>query len=105
MPKYLSGKITVVTWEVEAESKEAAEKMIEEKERAFERVDHEGIKKTAYKLGWFEFDMPNPTPARNLVLQSFLQLISRIPGMPEVDIAESRIILPFDGDGNQPAPR
>jgi hypothetical protein len=35
MPKYLSGKITVVTWEVEAESKEAAEKMIEEKERAF----------------------------------------------------------------------
>lgn len=97
MPNFLGGKITLTTWELEADSKEDAEAKIARAENPLtegspqeEKREKPNIKRTVYKLGWFEFDVVDPTPARNQVLQAFLALMGKLPGRPTV-------ILPFDG--------
>jgi hypothetical protein len=93
MAKFLAGKVTVVTWELEADSRDEAEGKIAAAESPL--VEHPtDIKRTTYKLGWYEFDLPDPTPARNIILDKFLGVISKIPGLPE--IMPPSVIIPVD---------
>lgn len=91
MPKFLGGKVTLVTWELEANSKEEAEQAIAQAENPLNEKPNAEIKRTIRKFGWYEFDVHNPTGARNEVLGKFLQLVKDIPGVPTI------ITDPFDG--------
>ena len=90
MPKFLGGKVTLTTWELEAESKEDAEAKIAKAENPLTEgttlEEKTPVKRTVYRLGWFEFDLVDPTPSRNQVLQAFLKLIERLPGKSIIEM-------------------
>jgi hypothetical protein len=84
MPKFFGGKVTLVTWEMEAESREAAEKAIAQAENPLNEEPNAEIKRTVHKFGWFEFDVHDPTGPRDEVLVKFLTLIKSLPGFPKI---------------------
>lgn len=79
MPRFLYGSVTVNTIEINADDREAAEKLI---------VDHEyegaDKKKTTYRLHWTEQPESDIAKERDGVLQEFLNLISKHIPRPDV---------------------
>lgn len=84
MPKFLGGKVTLVTWEMEADSKEAAEAAIAQAENPLNEKVNAEIKRTVSKFGWFEWDVHDPRGPRNEVLAKFLELVRNLPGVPVI---------------------
>jgi len=99
MPKFLLGTVTVRTHEVWAASVEEAESSVLLWQQGETEEPEGGVKVTRYKLGWKENQTQDDvTHDRNLVLAAFLDLMGKIPGMPEQDATpEKRLIInPFD---------
>jgi hypothetical protein len=93
MAKFLYGKVTVLTLELDAESKNDAEEQLEA--ARLSGGEGEDIKKSVYKLAWTERNDKDPSEDRNRVLAEFLNLMQNvIPGIPQK--TPSRIILPFE---------
>lgn len=97
MPKFLGGKIVVTTFETFANTEQEAEDFVLKWQEADDEVPEPGIKVTKHKFSWNEFDMRDPTPVRDRVLQAFLELMQqKIPGMPKLEEKapeESKIIV------------
>lgn len=100
MPKFLYAKLTVKTFEVEAEDEEEATTFVEAYNNSVKlgTPRTEEIKVTNYKLQWEEDPEHDPTIGRNKVLAAFLHLMQDIiPGMPpRPEQKKNLIILPFE---------
>jgi hypothetical protein len=108
MAKFLYGKVTVLTLELDAESEKEATEILDAARLKGERGDD--IRQKVYKLGWTEFDGKDLIESRNRVLQEFLTLMqSEIPGYIEaaqkaVQAEHARIIQhPFSPLPHPPA--
>lgn len=96
MPKFLLGKIFIKTFEVYADDVAQAEQYVLKWQESEEESPEGGIKATKYKLGWTEDHSQDPTPNRNLLLQAFLNLMGKIPGLPSETEPSNLIIHPFE---------
>lgn len=99
MPKFLAGKVVVITYETWASSEEEARDFIQTWQEGESEELEAGIKVTKYKMGWEEFNNADPTSDRDKVLAGFLQVMqNKIPGMPKIieRTESSKIIRPYD---------
>jgi len=100
MPKYLLGKLTVATYEIEAANRFEAEANLV-KFQQLQMIEGENaqkpesLKHTAYKLGWFETPEVDPTAGRNKILAGFLNLMKDV--IPRVYLGGRIITLDQNG--------
>lgn len=99
MPKFIAAILVVKTFETFADTPEQGREYVKLWQEGESEDSEPGVKVTRYKLEWEEFNQMNPEAERNMVLQSFLDLMKKIPPgvkpTPSQGKKEGKIIHPF----------